>query len=162
MATIAFSPSGGISSYGASPTAGFIAQESMARRDHWLNTQTFGQKFVGSLRELHQVFNECKKDNWSGYESMPVSNAAYEVACRFLEALLPFSLPAPSIGAEPDGHITFEWYSTPFQTLSISISPESDIHYAALIGTNKAYGTEHFYGDIPPQIIGLIARVSAE
>jgi len=51
---------------------------------------------------------------------------------------------AANVGAESDGHITFEWYTSPRHILSISVSPDGKLHYAALIGSRKAYGTEDF------------------
>jgi hypothetical protein len=41
----------------------------------------------------------------------------------------------------------------------VSITPEGDLHYAALIGPNKAYGTEVFFGEVPAGILDLIRRV---
>jgi len=41
----------------------------------------------------------------------------------------------------------------------VSVSPEGDLHYAALLGPNKAYGTELFFGEVPKAILDLIARV---
>lgn len=162
MANITFSPSGDMGSYGRSEPAEVIARASRARRAEWLESETFGKKFVESTKELQQIFDECKRDNWDGYESLPVSQAAFDAAYKFIEALLPFNLPAPSVGAEPDGHITLEWYVSPRRTLSLSLSPEGEIHYAALIGEYKPYDSIRFYGEIPEVIRKLIAQVYVE
>jgi len=112
------------------------------------------------LKELCAVAQECGTRNWDGYGAEPVSEDAYKLARRFLEALPP-GTPGPSIGAEPDGHMTMEWHRSPHHTLSVSVSPEGDLHYSALVGPNKAYGTEAFSGEVPKVILDLIRRVPA-
>jgi hypothetical protein len=75
----------------------------------------------GVFEELLKAFEECRKPNWDGYGAEAVREETYHLAHQFLVAL-PRSTPAPSIGAEPDGHITVEWYRSPQRTLSVSIS----------------------------------------
>jgi hypothetical protein len=114
----------------------------------------------GVFDELCSVADECHSPNWDGYGALPITDETYRLAFRFLEVLPP-GTPAPSVGAEPDGHITLEWYSSPTRTLSVSVSPEGELHYAALIGPAKAYGTELFLGASPKVIVDLIHRVMA-
>ena|SRR5437870_591447 len=109
--------------------------------------------------ELSRLAHECANPNWDGYGAAPVARETYLQARAFLD-VLPLTTPVPSVGAEPDGHITLEWYSSPRHLLSISVSPEGDLHYAALIGPAKAYGTEPFHGDVPHSLLDLIRRVS--
>lgn len=109
--------------------------------------------------ELSRVAHECGIANWDGYGATPVAQQTYVQARSFLDAL-PLGMPVPSVGAEPDGHITLEWYRSPRRLLSISVSPEGDLHYAALIGPARAYGTEPFLGEPPPPILDLIHRVA--
>jgi hypothetical protein len=66
-----------------------------------------------------------------------------------------------SVGVEPDGHLTVEWYRSPEETLSVSISADGDLHFAALLGLTKAYGTEPFVSEVPKMISDLIHRVTA-
>jgi hypothetical protein len=68
--------------------------------------------------------------------------------------------PAPSIGAEPDGHITVEWYRSPQRTLSVSVSPNRALHYAALLGKERICGTERFGARMPQALSDLIARIN--
>jgi hypothetical protein len=64
------------------------------------------------------------------------------------------------VGAEPDGHITLEWYHSPRQVLSVSVSADSELNYAALLpGPRRASGKEQFVGDIPATILALIRDV---
>jgi hypothetical protein len=107
-----------------------------------------------------KTFDECREPNWDGYDAPPVSEESYHLAHQCLAAL-PLSTPVPSIGAEPDGQITVEWYRSPQRTLSVSISPDRYLHYAALLGLTMAYGTEPFVGEVPKIISDLIHRVAA-
>ncbi len=149
-----------VTSGGASETADFIAEQIEKWRQQLQDSYTFGQQAKGSLNELYQVFEECRHANWDGYSAVSVSARAFQLTYEFLEAL-PLGTPAPTLGAEPDGHLTLEWYRSPRRTLSVSVSPEGDLHYAALIGASKYYGTEPFFGEAPKAVVDLIHRVLA-
>ena len=118
------------------------------------------EKRKGLFDELFETFEECREPNWDGYGAQPVSDETYRLAYEFLTAL-PLDTPAPSVGAEPDGHLTVEWYRSPERTLSVSISPDGDLHFAALLGSAKTYGTEPFTDAVPKVVTDLIQRVTA-
>jgi hypothetical protein len=109
------------------------------------------------FEELLKTFEECREPNWDGYGAQAVREETYHLAHQFLTAL-PLSTP-PSIGAEPDGHITVEWYRSPQRTLSVSISPDGELHYAALLGAERICGTETFRAKMPRVLSDLIARI---
>ena len=148
-------PSLPISSRGWSDAADFISEEITKTRKKLEDSISFGQP----LNELYQVYQECRNPDWDGYNAYPVLPDTVSLAGEFLSSL-PLGTPSPSFGAEPDGHITMEWHHSPFRTLSISISPEKKLHFAALIGANSYYGTENFYGEISRNLQDLINRVS--
>lgn len=148
------------SSGGTSQTARFIAKETQEGCKQLQESYILGQQGKGSFNELYQVFEGCRHPNWDGYGAAPVSVHTFRSTYEFLEAL-PLGTPAPSVGAEPDGQHTLEWYRSPRQILSVSVSPEGELHYAALIGDSKHYGTEPFYGEAPKAIVDLIHRVLA-
>jgi hypothetical protein len=110
--------------------------------------------------ELATVWEECRNPNWDGFKALPISQDALHGAYTFLESL-PLGFPPPSIGAEPDGEVTLEWHRSERRTLSISVSPDGELHYAALLGPNRVYGTEVFFGEVPRSIEDLIRRVYA-
>jgi len=119
-----------------------------------METVTYGYPF----NQLRNVFNECSSEGWDGYNALLIQLETYKNAFRFLQNL-PSNLPFPDIGAEPDGHITFEWYRRQNRVISISISPESDLFYAALIGSKRRYGSEPFFSEVPTEIVNIIHKV---
>jgi len=152
-------------SYGTAPTHGaseearFIANQSQEDRRRLREAHSLGLGADRTFEELFVVARECRTPNWDGYGASPIASQTFNHACQLLGAL-PLGIPAPSVGAEPDGHVTFEWHRSPRWTLSVSISPEGDLHYAALLGSSKVYGTEPFFGETPSRILELIRQVS--
>jgi len=149
-----------IPSRGSSATARFVSQQTESGLELLRSSLTFGLSSNKAFDDLSLIYEECREANWDGYHAEPVSTDTYELAKQFL-MVLPLGYSAPAIGAEADGHLTMEWYRASRRTLSISISPEGEIHYAALIGTSKAYGTEPFFGELPEPVLNLINRVMA-
>jgi hypothetical protein len=113
---------------------------------------------LGVFDELLKTFEECREPDWDGYRARPVLDKTYQLARKSLETLPP-GTPTPSIGAEPDGHLTVEWHRSPQRTLSVSISPNGDLHYAALLGLERICGTEMFRARMPQALSDLIARI---
>ncbi len=115
----------------------------------------FGQILRG---ELADVWGECRRADWDGYDALPVSWRALRNMYVFLQAL-PLGFPRPTIGADPNGHLSVEWYRNPRRVLSVAVSDDDLLHYAALLGPNKTCGTETFYGEVPESILSLVRRV---
>ena len=67
----------------------------------------------------------------------------------------------PSVGAEPDGDITLEWYRATNWVLSVSVSADGILYYAALLGSEDPRGTCQFDGEVPDTILYWIGRVGA-
>jgi hypothetical protein len=137
-------------------TGRYIAEQLQRGRTHLQESSAFG--LSDALGKLFQLYQECKEPNWDGYDALPVSETTYFFAEQFMRSL-PLGTSLPSFGAEPDGDLTIEWYHSPRRTLSISISPGGQLHYSALIGTSKTYGTEEFFGEVPCIIVELINRI---
>lgn len=112
-----------------------------------------------AYEQLLNVFESCREPGWDGYGAEAVSLRTYQYAYEFLESL-PSGIPIPTIGVEADGQLTFEWYHDPSWVLSVSVSPEGDLHYAALLGhLSRLSGTEPFLGNTPREILGIIRRL---
>jgi hypothetical protein len=117
-----------------------------------------GMPRAAASKELRILVGECSIPNWDGCGAVPITEPTVSMVSSFLAAL-PVGTPSPSIGAEPDGDVTLEWYSSTQRTLSVSVTAGGELHYAALFGPSKAYGTEQFSGDVPQVILNLIRRV---
>ena len=144
--------------HGTSEEASFVAIQINKGRQRLQEPYSLN-RLKDVLDQLDEVADECGSPNWDGYQAAPVTLDAFKQTYLFLEAL-PSGMSLPTVGAEPDGHVTLEWYHSPQRTLSVSVSPEGELHYAALIGPNKAYGTEVFFGEVPQSILQLIGRVT--
>ena len=116
--------------------------------------------FETMLEELGTVWEECRFPNWDGYDALPVQQETLRNAYLFIESL-PLGFPSPSIGAEPDGDLTFEWHHSRRRTLSISVSSAGELHFAALLGPSRRYGTEAFFGEVPEHMLKLALKVLA-
>jgi hypothetical protein len=142
---------------GFSEAAAFVSTQATEGRKRLRESSTFGiENTLGD--ELATVWDECREANWDGYDALPVTQDVLRNTYVFLEAL-PFGFPRPSVGAEPDGDLTLEWHRSARRTLSVSVNPYGELHYSALFGPNRVYGTEAFFGDVPETILSLVRRV---
>ena len=156
LASISSAPS-----FGASEEARYIAKQSSETWQRMQESHSLGMKAKGVVDELYAIKEECSVPGWDGYQAAPITDETYRLAYFFLE-VLPLGTPAPSPEAEPDGDIAFEWYQSPTHTLSISVSSDGYLHYSALFGPNKVFGTEAFtFCEIPNFIVSLIRRANA-
>jgi hypothetical protein len=110
--------------------------------------------------QLRAVWEECKTANWDGNGAFPVLEETSKNACSFVDSL-PLGCTLPSVGVEPDGHLTLEWHRDVRWTFSISISPEGVIYYAALFNNEVTSGSEKFSGSISKAVLNLIQKVGA-
>lgn len=146
-------------SFGVSAAADLIRDHYRQSVQSLRETATLGLGVNDAIRELNATYRECSVSDWDGYDAVPVSESTFGFASGILDAL-PLGTPAPSIGTEPDGHLTLEWYRSSHRTLSVSVGPQGDLHYAALLGASRQYGMEPFFhGELPKPIFDLIFRV---
>src|SRR6266705_124634 len=109
-------------------------------------------------REIQKIAEECAGAGWDGYGASAVTPEAVAQARLFAEAI-PAELPMPTIGVEPDGALTFEWYRDPTQVLSVSVDATAALSYAAALGSEIISGTEIFDGRVPQKLSALKRRV---
>jgi hypothetical protein len=147
---------------GTSESARFIEEQEREGRNQLPKSAGGMDLPLDSVQnELIDVILECSKPNWNGYIARPIKRNAIRDAFRLVQ-VIPLGIPGPSIGADPDGDITFEWHSAPRKTLSISVDDCGNLHYAALLGPDSAFGTEAFVGILPKRILDLIYQVKLE
>ncbi|MGB5973499.1 MAG: hypothetical protein WBG38_09270, partial [Nodosilinea sp.] len=126
---------------GNTATAQYLDRASQVLGQYFRESVWFSKQ--PALNELATVWEECKIPNWDGYDALPVQSNALAYAYLFIEAL-PLGFPLPSVGAEPDGHLALEWYRHSRWILSVSVSPEGTLYYAALFGNSDVRGSEPF------------------
>ncbi|MCA6595850.1 MAG: hypothetical protein ACK6BN_10590 [Pseudanabaena sp.] len=141
---------------GNTETAVYIDATTQKQTEYFDQSVTLGKR--SAYNELVAFWEECKSPNWDGYNAFAVQEATLYKAYLFIHAL-PLGYPLPSVGAEPDGHLTLEWYRNPRWILSVSISHEGILYYAALFDEESEQGSEDFWGEIPQVILGLINKV---
>lgn len=142
---------------GNSPTAEYIDQINQKNQNYFAQTAAFSKQ--SAVEELATTWTECSIPNWDGYHAFPVKESTLNYAYAVIQAL-PLGFPLPSVGAEPDGHLALEWYRDPHWTISISVSPEGVLYYAALLGSRDPRGSEPFLGEIPKRLLSLIQEVA--
>lgn len=142
---------------GESQAAKFVGDQ-WARHNRFLHkSAAIGNEQV-IREELAEVWEECSEPDWDGYNALPASWDSLKTAERLLLSL-PLGTKLPTVGAIPNGNVTLEWHHSRRRSLSVSISPDGDLHYAALLGPARTCGTEPFFDEAPTTILDLIARV---
>ena len=153
-------PSANAMSRGASPTAEYVRRLADEQRA-WMHVPfSYGLQRQRAFNELAEIYGECSSKGWDGNAAVPVDPRTYLAAWEFIEAL-PSHVPQPSLGVDPDGDVTFEWYAAPRRAVSVSISPNRELHFAALLGSRRYNGREPFFGDVPGGLISHISDVLA-
>lgn len=111
-----------------------------------------------AFEELREVWEECRRPGWDGYEALPVEQATLTAAYTLIDSL-PIGFPRPTISAEPDGQITLEWRTTPSRLLSVSVDPDGYLHYAGVFGPNRRYGRLVFFSTAPDELLQLVREL---
>lgn len=145
-------------SRGTGPSATFVDREWLKTTREFRSAQSTGPAHLEAMEELLGITEECYVDGWAGKGSVAVDPETYRKAYRLLECL-PGTLPSPSVGAEADGHLTFEWYTDPQNQISISVSPEGELHWAAFVRGAQSHGSEPNLGTISEYLLSIIKRV---
>jgi hypothetical protein len=146
-------------SHGFSPAAEFLICAKQAALER--NRQSVRFSKQPAYDQLGEVYEECRDADWDGDGADRIEQETLRNAYLFIEAL-PDGYPLPDITPEPDGHLDLEWYRQPRRILSVSVSSEGMLYWAALVGTENPRGSSSFYGDIPDTILYWIRRVCAE
>jgi hypothetical protein len=144
---------------GHSNAATYVQQQTRENRASFEKPISRAQPRQALLETLAEIYETAREPGWDGHRAAPVAQNTYLNAYRLLEAL-PSGFVLPSAGAEPDGQLTFEWHRSAHQTLSVSITSDGELHYAALLGPRRAYGTEPFVGQFPDTLLDLVQRVA--
>jgi hypothetical protein len=149
------------SNLGVSPGADIIGKEAEELQNTFDQSITIGKHFIATQRILAKAIEEYSVKNWDGYGAEVIDIFSC-MGAIFFSQMLPAHLPVPEIYVDPDGEITFEWYSNPRKVFSVTVRGNEELVYAGLFGINKIYGTESFDDELPDVILDNISRASSE
>jgi hypothetical protein len=121
-------------------------------------TQPRSDQEAQSAAALEAACAEAATDNWDGYGAQAVTYGVKIRAQEFLDAL-PAGVPLPTIAADPDGEVAFEWYVGPRQVFSVSIGSRYEVAYAGIFGANMTHGTEYFMDELPASVMENLRRL---
>ncbi len=151
--------SNALAEHGVSDVAEYLARE-RAEDDQRLRAAPSlgsGQLLIG---ELLEVWQEAQSPGWDGYDALPVARETLENMRDFLEALPP-GFPPPSLAADAQGCLSAEWRRSPRRVVSVSVTAERMLYYAALLGPGTQYGSLPLFREIPATITTLVRGVLA-
>lgn len=112
----------------------------------------------GTAQEaLDMVFEQAQVQDWDSAGSAKVEPSTYIYATEFLQ-LLPTDVPSPEIAADTDGEILFAWDLGPRRILTVSVSRDGTLSFAALFGHKKNYGTEPLREVLPLVVSDSLVR----
>ena len=89
---------------------------------------------IGRIRELSQL-----PDDWNGYGSPRLTEAAKQSAMALLSLLRSYATPSMRIDAVSGGGLQFEW-EIGLRTLEIEILPDGTVEYLVADGDNMLEG----------------------
>ena len=145
---------------GVSEDAIALQRQATDLLEDFARSVTIGEFYRNTLQSLAKTAAECSVENWDGYGAKAIDGSSYLNAVCFSQ-LLPVNIPIPEIYVDPDGEVTFEWYTGPRQVFSISMGSSNELIYAGLFGANKTHGTEYLDDELPEMILDNIRRVSS-
>jgi hypothetical protein len=143
---------------GCSHEARLVEDRAFRMKQSLYASYSLGTLIPRVINELNSLASECQLADWDGHDASPLSSDSLDLARRFLLAL-PLGVFVPTLGAEPDGQVTAEWYRSPRYVLSVSFDPKGDLHYASLRGFEKDFGSLHFLGSVPKRILDIISEM---
>ena len=127
----------------------------------WASYELLGKSTALGLSgiedQILEVAEECSFVGWDGGKAQPVSHIVLTNAIKFMQSL-PVGIKAPDVCAGPDGSISFEWYRAPMRDVSINISPDNNVYFAAILGTIQRDGKESGK-EITDDMLSLIQKV---
>ncbi len=121
-------------------------------------SQELDQARTALLAPLCETWQRCQQPNWDGDGAEAISTETHDVARRLLESL-PRDMPLPSVSAEPDGQLNFEWYQAPRRLLSASVNSQGTLYWAALIGSEDPRGSCQFADQFPQTLLYWIGKI---
>ena len=141
---------------GASDAALMLDQVQNQILDRFNSSVTLSRR--GAIEAILEAW-QSTDEGWNiNGDDVAILEEVKDASIRFVQNL-PIGFPQPAVSGEPDGHMNFEWYRSPRRVLSVSMGPNNQIYWAALIGTESPRGSARYIERIPEIILDQIARV---
>jgi hypothetical protein len=111
------------------------------------------------LQESRSVgIQEAGTADWNGYGAEPLRKASLQNA-EFLLRSFGLGAAHPSLGASNAGWVTMQWARSATWTLSLMITDDGLIHWAALLGSSRSSGTMPLNAAAVQELLKTINRV---
>jgi hypothetical protein len=107
------------------------------------------------VADFYEVVADCSKSGWSGRASEPVQPESFEAGQKLISHL-PDDIPSPTIGAIPEGLLTFEWYQSPKRLVWVVPNTNNGLDYAIRRGDEVFHGSAPFFGTLPETVLSQI------
>lgn len=109
---------------------------------------------------LNAAYLHSQVSEWIEAGNLPAQPSTYGYAKQFV-ASLPSSVKMPDVAVDLDGEILLEWDHGPRRVMSISVSRDGTLAYAALLGFTRLHGTTHFRETLPLAVNEALEKVGA-
>lgn len=146
------------STSGASDIDIFIKGASASAFCHF--RESFTNKTPQDLlnEEVLQVYGDCCRDNWDGYEARSISKNSLLGVQEFISKV--DSLPVPEVNAHPDGELALDWYGDNGEIFSLSFGDLGKVSFAGRFEEGSViHGRENVGGMDTAFVESLIRRV---
>jgi hypothetical protein len=144
--------------FGAGFSDAFAKLQEAAResRVHASEPLSLGWKRYLRDRAL-ELGSTRSKEGWDGYDANPISSEAVARTLLLID-LMPEWVPYPELAPSPEGEISFEWYSSREQILSVT--PQKGLLvYAAVLGSDHTqYGKVPLLDSWPTDILSILSK----
>ncbi len=111
------------------------------------------------IAEFSEVVTECSEPGWSGERSDPIASEAIAAGYKLISQL-PEDLPSPSVGAIPEGLLSFEWYRSPKRVVMVVTNANNGVDYAIRRGDEVFHGSAPFFGKLPETVLSQIRALA--
>lgn len=108
-------------------------------------------------REVMEIYQECADIEWVGCGEDPITQSNYQVAADFVD-VMPKDIHTPTLCADSDGCISFEWYKSTKNVLSVTVSIDW-VFYASYVDEESDYGKFPREDGFPEVLIPMIKSI---
>ena len=153
MTTLVTAYGAGYSAAATTPAVGEVGRrlESLLKGGFSEAKQSLSASVSRVYDELHALAHS--------YGTVEFPETVKRVAMAFLEAL-PTDVPAPDLGLDSEGEVTFDWAGTNGRMMTLALRHDGRLSYACRISaSDKQNGTKVFVDAVPNVVVECIRQV---